>query len=129
MPNGVTLDFYVAVSVVDTFRVDGALMARVTFESDTDRARLAGALDMSEDSLTVLAGAPGAEVAVATPAGNSSRSSMQMVFEVETLLIQAEYSKSETRLTVSGPDGQPHTVVMTESQQKDFTYGSSEGDE
>jgi hypothetical protein len=124
MGNGARLAVYTVARVTDTFRVDGKLCARVYRYSDTDIARLAKTIDVTEEALQKEMKLSPEEAA--SPKDESARTwtSDEQVMEIGTMIILAEHRQTETLLSLAGQDQKMHAVRLIEVTSKEYSYGS-----
>ncbi len=121
LPDGSRLNVYVVCTVTDTSRVEGELIAHIDHKSDSEFERLAKTLGRSTEELAEAMNLPDSVLG-----GNNesrqgdTRTSMQFTIEVATMLVREQHSRTETTITVVGPDNRMRHIRQVKSEDIEF---------
>ncbi len=122
LPNGDSLASFQSAEIIDTFRTDGVLLARVKTHSHTDLRALAALLPPTFDELKEMYKIDDSVVAANAEKHIVISETVETVVEVETMLIHSESRRQEIDIDQTGSGGQVMKINVVETNHAEFTY-------
>ncbi len=122
LPNGDSLASFKSAEIVDTFRTDGVLCARIETHSHTDLRALAALVSPTFDELKEIYGVSDSVIAANADKHIVISEGVETVVEVETMLMHSESRRQEVDIDQAGSGGQVMKVNVVETNHAEYTY-------